>query len=232
MGAYVFSGDDWPGTMAWPMPGAWPELNGAIYLAQQLNGDVVQVNPNGTFNQVIVGGINQATGLLADTFNDSLYVSSAVYGNGTVYNVKPDHEDEDSLCQRPSGWPDFVPPTAPSCTGPVTKAPTMGMSWASAPRPTRRSSTPASSPVDTHGSALGTGFLTGNLFVNTNGGSLFEVNLATLAQTQLATGGSAGRLRVGGPQWHAAADSDRPPRPADAEAGRWFCGRECRAGTL
>ena len=70
---------------------AWglAQLNGAIYMAQQLNGDVVQINPNGTFNQVIVGGINQATGLLADPFNDSLYVSSAVFGNGTVYNVNP-----------------------------------------------------------------------------------------------------------------------------------------------
>ena len=42
------------------------------------------------------------------------------------------------------------------------------------------------------GIALGTGPVAGNLFVNTNGGTVVEVNLATAAQTVIASGGSRG----------------------------------------
>ncbi len=44
------------------------------------------------------------------------------------------------------------------------------------------------------GTALGFGSLVGNLFANTNGGTVVEVNLATLAQTTIASGGSRGDL--------------------------------------
>jgi hypothetical protein len=42
------------------------------------------------------------------------------------------------------------------------------------------------------GIALGKGPVAGNLFVNTNGGTVVEVNLATAAQTIIASGGSRG----------------------------------------
>ncbi len=42
------------------------------------------------------------------------------------------------------------------------------------------------------GIALGTGPVAGNLFVNTNGGTVVEVNLKTAAQTIIASGGSRG----------------------------------------
>ena len=42
------------------------------------------------------------------------------------------------------------------------------------------------------GIALGKGPVAGNLFVNTNGGTVVEVNLATAAQTLIASGGSRG----------------------------------------
>jgi hypothetical protein len=42
------------------------------------------------------------------------------------------------------------------------------------------------------GSALGTGTLSGNIFVNTNSGTLVELNLATKVQTVIASGGSRG----------------------------------------
>jgi parallel beta-helix repeat protein len=45
---------------------------------------------------------------------------------------------------------------------------------------------------DVDGLALGTGTLAGNLFVNTNAGLVYEVNLTTGAATTLATGGSRG----------------------------------------
>jgi hypothetical protein len=42
------------------------------------------------------------------------------------------------------------------------------------------------------GIALGTGPVSGNLFVNTNGGTVVEINLTTKAQTIIASGGSRG----------------------------------------
>jgi uncharacterized repeat protein (TIGR01451 family) len=42
------------------------------------------------------------------------------------------------------------------------------------------------------GVTVGTGSLAGNLFVNTNGGTIVEINLATKAQTTIASGGSRG----------------------------------------
>ena len=47
-------------------------------------------------------------------------------------------------------------------------------------------------PDDIDGTALGTGALTGDIFANTNGGTVYEVNLATKAQTLIADGGSRG----------------------------------------
>jgi hypothetical protein len=42
------------------------------------------------------------------------------------------------------------------------------------------------------GTAIGTGSLAGKLFVNTNGGQVIEIDLATNSQTVIATGGSRG----------------------------------------
>lgn len=42
------------------------------------------------------------------------------------------------------------------------------------------------------GIAIGIGSLDGKLFVNTNGGDVFEIDISTLAQTLIAAGGSRG----------------------------------------
>ncbi len=47
-------------------------------------------------------------------------------------------------------------------------------------------------PDGIDGTAIGYGNLAGNIFVNTNGGTVFEVNLTTNAQTLIASGGSRG----------------------------------------
>ena len=66
------------------------------------------------------------------------------------------------------------------------------MSWASTSRPRPWSSTPGRSAGGPDGIALGKGPVAGNLFVNTNGGTVVEVNLATAAKTLIASGGSRG----------------------------------------
>jgi hypothetical protein len=47
-------------------------------------------------------------------------------------------------------------------------------------------------PGDVDGLTVGTGTLANNLFVNTNAGTLLEINLTTLAMTTIAEGGSRG----------------------------------------
>ncbi len=47
-------------------------------------------------------------------------------------------------------------------------------------------------PGDPDGTRLGFGPLAGKIYVNTNGGTVVEVNLTTKVQTVIATGGSRG----------------------------------------
>jgi hypothetical protein len=49
-------------------------------------------------------------------------------------------------------------------------------------------------PGNADGAAVGFGALAGNIFVNTNSGTVVEVNLSTLMQTTIADGGSRGDL--------------------------------------
>src|SRR5262249_43561288 len=67
------------------------QAGGAIYMAQQTNGAVIQVNPNGTFNQTIVSGLPSATGIVANPVNGQLFVSTTALGGapGVLYEVNP-----------------------------------------------------------------------------------------------------------------------------------------------
>jgi hypothetical protein len=56
----------------------------------------------------------------------------------------------------------------------------------------KRKTNPPTTRAVPDGTAIGTGPLAGNIFANTNGGTIVEVNLATLAQTPIASGGSRG----------------------------------------
>ena len=58
-----------------------------VYMTRQGIGDLVQVNANGTFNQVIVTGLPAATGIVTNPFNGHLYVSTL--GNNVIWDVDP-----------------------------------------------------------------------------------------------------------------------------------------------
>ena len=164
------------------------QLNGNIYMTQQAAGDVVQLINNGTSTQAVVSGIAGATALLADPFNNLLYVDG---GSGAIYAVDPAAKTAnvfqniaaDGLSLSPDGNTLYAAIHGGAFGGHVLgfDITTKAMVFESGA---------ISGGAD--GIALGTGPVAGNLFVNTNGGTVVEVNLATAAQTIIASGGSRG----------------------------------------
>ena len=163
-----------------------------IYMAQQGNGDVIQINPNGTFNQNIVGGIPNAAAVIANPANGHLFVSAL--GANEIVDVNPLTKTEtplvtgtfiDGLSFSPDGKTLYGADTNSGHIygyNAVTGAQVFDSGFI---------------PGAIDGTASGYGKLAGNLFVNTNGGTVVEVNLATDAQgnhpqTLIASGGSRG----------------------------------------
>ena len=164
------------------------QLNGTIYMTQKTAGDVVQLINNGASTQAVVSGIPGATAILADPFNNLLYVDKS---GAPIYVVDPvakttnvfENFAADGLSLSPDGKTLYAVIDAGAFGGHVlgfdttTKAKVFD------------SGIIAGGP---DGTALGKGTVAGNLFVNTNGGTLVEVNLATAVQTIIASGGSRG----------------------------------------
>ncbi len=164
------------------------QAGGNYYMAQQVNGQVVQVNPNGKFNSVLVSGIFNATGLAVDPTNEHLFVSTILHNQ--IYEVDPVNRTKTLFA---SGQADGL---AVNSTGTILYAalrtPTYQhvVGYSIATGALVFDSGPINGDLD--GIALGTGVLANNLFVNTHAGTLLEINLATLAITTIADGGSRG----------------------------------------
>jgi hypothetical protein len=161
------------------------QLNGSIYMTQQANSDVVQVNDDGTFNQVIATGIPLASGIVADPFNGQLYVSTL--GLGQIYQVDPTSGNV-TLLNNASIDGMSLSPDGSTLYGASEDGHIYGYSTIDGTQVFD------SGFIDggPDGTALGVGNLAGNIFTNTNGGQLIEINLGTLQTTILADGGSRG----------------------------------------
>jgi hypothetical protein len=164
------------------------QVGNNIYMARQGIGDVVQLNQNGSLNQVIVTGLPFATGIVANPVNGHLYVSTL--GVNSVYEIDPVaktktqvsaiSEDIDGLAISANGSTLY---TLNEDTGFITGYNTTTKAVTFAPLF-------VSNQID--GAVEGRGVLLGNLFVNTRDGKIIEVNLGTRAQTTIADGGSRG----------------------------------------
>ena len=165
------------------------QLNGTIYMAQGSN--VVKLINNGASTQVVVSGIpGGAAAVLADPFNNMLYVDRA--GNGApIYVVDPvaqtvnvfENIAADGLALSADGKTLYA-----AIVGGAFRSHVLGFDITT--KAMVFDSGAISGGVD--GIAVGKGPVAGNLFVNTNGGTVVEVNLATAAQTLIASGGSRG----------------------------------------
>jgi hypothetical protein len=160
------------------------QSGGNIYMTQQGMGRLVQINDNGTFNQVIVGGMTFATGLLTNPNNGHLFVSTA--GTNQVWDVNPVAMTKTLFVNA-------------NLDGLTTNGTILyGANGSTGHLLGYRISDGALVfdsgfiPGGIDGSALGAGPLFGNIYVNTNSGTVVEVNLTTGQQTLIATGGSRG----------------------------------------
>jgi hypothetical protein len=160
---------------------------GNIYMTQQSAGagNLVQLNNNGTFNQSIISGsLPAATGITTDPNTGHFYVSTL--GNNTIWNVDPIAKTQTA----------FVSASADGLTinaaGTILYGEVGGhiLGW---------NTTTGLQIFDSgfingaDGVAIGaSGSLAGQLFVNTNFGQVVDVDIATLTQTVIATGGTRG----------------------------------------
>jgi hypothetical protein len=161
------------------------QVGGKIYMTQQSANTLVQINNDGTFNQVIATGLPGATGIVADSFTGNVYVSAV--NNSTIYTINPvtktatpfKNIEADGLSLSSDGSVLY---------GANGNGHIYGFDTTTAAQIYDSGFIPDG--VD--GTAIGTGALAGNLFVNTNKGTIYEVNLGTNAQTLIANGGTRG----------------------------------------
>lgn len=161
------------------------QVGGKIYMAQTgTSQDVVQINANGTFNQLVVSGFNHPVGIVADPFNGHLFVSDQF---SRIYDVDPIAKTKTSFVNVPADGlslsPDGKTLYAAGGNGHV-----MGFNVATGAQVFDSGFIPGG--ID--GTAAGTGQFTNDLFVNTNSGTFYEINLNTLSQSLIASGGSRG----------------------------------------
>ena len=162
---------------------------GKIFMAQYGNGQVVQLNDDGTFNQIIVGGMRNAVGIVANPNNGHLFVSS--YASALIMEVDPVAHTSTPFV---TGNGDFfglaissdgsILYGANSSTNTIQGFYTGGVNAR-----TMAYESHSVSGGFIVGVALGYGKLAGNFFVTTDQGRLVEVN--DTAEALLAVGGGS-----------------------------------------
>jgi len=153
-----------------------------IYMTQQAADKVVEISGTGAFVQDIVSGINFATGIIANPANGHLFVSNV----SQIFDVNPVTKTSTLFVTSPADGLSISP------DGSILYGAASGhiFGFDTTTKAVVFDSGVIAGGLD--GTALGFGTLAGNIFGNTNGGTVVEVNLATKVQTLLATGGSRG----------------------------------------
>jgi hypothetical protein len=157
-----------------------------IYMTQQLNGTVLRVNSNGTYNGYVAGNIANATGIATDPLNGHLFVSALGTAHGQIFDVDPVTGTASVFANAlVDGL--VVSPDGKMLYGAATNR-VLGFDLQTGA--VVFSSGPIAGHLD--GITIGTGNLAGDLFITTHDGTLVELNLATGLETLIATGGSRG----------------------------------------
>jgi hypothetical protein len=168
------------------LPAGLASSGGKIYLAEQGNGRVSQLNDDGSFNHLVtlIGG---ATSIATNPTNGHLFISNV----GHIFDVNP-------LTGATTDWTATHLNSGAgadgltfSADGKTLYAAIFGSAIEGYDVATGTKTFAASVP-GSDGTALGTGNLDGFIFANTNFGQLIEIDLKTKAQTVIGTGGSRG----------------------------------------
>ena len=158
-------------------------FNGTVYLAEQARGAIVQLTDTGSLVSTLTAGTPLATDLVGNSANGLLYVS-----HGGISAVNPTTKSVTSVLSGVAS-DGLTLDALNQILYAEVNGQIVGYNIGNASVAFQSG---AISGAD--GAALGQGTLAGNLFVNTNFGQIVEVNLATKAQTVIATGGSRGDL--------------------------------------
>jgi hypothetical protein len=166
---------------------------GSVYLAQRDGlGRIVQLNNDGSTNQVIATGLIDPTGMAVDPINGHLFVSSI--GSGTIYDIDPMAKTATvtPIAARLDGRALSADGQVLYGAGVDSNSQLTGhvLSYSTATGALLSDITLVGDKPD--GVALGYGALVGKLFANGNQGHIIENDLATQAQTVIAEGGSRG----------------------------------------
>ena len=160
-------------------------LGGNIYLTQQGAGLVTQLNNNGTFNHN-VASIRFATGIAANSAAGVLYVSN---GSTTIFKVTPAGVVTSFTAGATGGVDGLTVNAANTILYAEAGGHILGFNTTTGAQVFDSGFIPGGPD----GTAIGlSGSIANELFVNTNGGTVVEVDLTTLAQTTILTGGSRG----------------------------------------
>lgn len=155
--------------------------NGHIYLTQQVNGKLIEINSDGTFNQNILTATT-AEGLAVNASNGHLFLSTL--NSNQILDVDPIAKTSTLFANT---FADGLTTDGSNLYAAVGNA-VLGY------RISDKSIIYNSGVINggPDGVAVGTGSLAGNLFVNTNNGNVIEINIATNVRTLIAQNGSRG----------------------------------------
>jgi hypothetical protein len=164
-------------------------LGNFVYMTQQATGKVVQLKLDGTFNADILSGasaIPTATGIVADTHTNKLFVSDCCSGTG-IWIVDPATNSKSLF--RAGNYDGLSLSSDGSILYAEVGQHVIGF----------KTSDPNVVVFDSgfisgaDGTELGAGILAGKIFVNTNFGELWEVDLLDASiKTLIVQGGSRG----------------------------------------
>ena len=170
------------GALAPSSPAGMARLGANVYLMMSGPNQVAQLNDDGTVKKV-VATVPSPLGVAANPLDGHLFVSTF---DSKIYDVNPVTGSVSDILDTPVDGLAFNPGAGILYFATIGRVRGFNITTKAV---VFDSGTIAGGP---DGVALGTGPVAGNLFVNTNGGTVVEVNLATSAQTIIASGGSRG----------------------------------------
>ncbi len=164
-------------------------LRGNIYMGQTTLGRIVQIHSDGTLDHVVASGLPHVTGMQANPVTGRLFLS--VTDANEIVDLDPSNPQNPPVFVNVGGDIDGLTLSADGRT--LYVAQNMAGHILGFDTITKQqvfdSGSIAGNP---DGVAIGVGSLAGKLFVNTNGGAVVEVDIATHQQTVIASGGSRG----------------------------------------
>lgn len=161
-------------------------VNGVVYMGGGSSRRVVRLNADGTYNSTLASVPGVA--LVVNPTNGHLFTSTGFLGS-SVYDIDPTTGSVSTFLSGPI--PDGLVFNA---SGSVLYLADRSTNHVLGYDTTTKSQVFDSGYISDvpDGIAIGSGSIAGNMFINTNGGNVYEINLTSKVQTLIASGGSRG----------------------------------------